>query len=280
MSHPFVKRFTTTFPSFFTLALLTLAMAIGPLTLLANAGAADTLFNQTDSKGRKQGYWKRHYRNGQVAYRAQFKNGVPVGTTRRYAASGRLEVEIQHMPDGHIDYVTYYDEKGEKMVPRAKFYDRKKDSTWNYYANGKPVRVEHWKRGVKHGEFTIYSDQGTPARRENWHNGLLQGPQDEYYGNGKLRIRWFMERDTAHGKVFTLFPNGLPRLVGVYRKGQRDSVWTVYNSLGKQEMQLTYKEGNLVGEDSIQRAMGSAFDKLLNNAGKIPEPSETFQERY
>lgn len=242
--------------------------------------AADTVFNQVDAKGQRHGYWRRYYRNGQVAYRAKFSHGRPVGVTLRYAQNGLLELKQEYSAhDPHTVYVEYFDEKGQRIV-RGKFYDKQKDSTWVYMAGNKKVREENWKRGRKHGVFATYSDQGHIAVKETWHNNQQHGPQEEYYGNGKLRMRLMMERDTPVGRTFTLFPNGMTRLVGQYKNGVRDSVWVLYNSFGKEEQRVEYKEGVPVGQDSLVEVQTRLLESFFRNAGRIPEPTDAFRERY
>ncbi|GAH37310.1 unnamed protein product, partial [marine sediment metagenome] len=39
----------------------------------------DTLLNQVDKNGLKQGYWKKYYDNGNIKYEGYFKNDKPTG---------------------------------------------------------------------------------------------------------------------------------------------------------------------------------------------------------
>ena len=48
-------------------------------------------YNQTDSKGRRQGVWMDFYPNGQKRYEGQFKNGKCTGTFRYYDEQGNLK---------------------------------------------------------------------------------------------------------------------------------------------------------------------------------------------
>ena len=58
------------------------------------AQTKDTIFNQTDAKGLKQGFWKVKYDNGSINYTAFFKNGKPVGLMKRYFEDQSLKAEM------------------------------------------------------------------------------------------------------------------------------------------------------------------------------------------
>ena len=52
---------------------------------------SDTVFNQTDKQGHKQGYWKVKYDNGPLKYSAFFKDDKPLGLMKRYFEDGTLK---------------------------------------------------------------------------------------------------------------------------------------------------------------------------------------------
>ena len=63
-------------------------LIIAALLLTVFAMAQD--FNQTDSKGRRQGQWRDFYPNGQLRYEGEFKNNKCKGTFRYYDEQGNL----------------------------------------------------------------------------------------------------------------------------------------------------------------------------------------------
>ena len=46
---------------------------------MVSASGSDTIWNQTDKNGLKQGFWKVTYENGFVKYQGFFKNNLPFG---------------------------------------------------------------------------------------------------------------------------------------------------------------------------------------------------------
>ena len=51
----------------------------------------DTVFNNVDKNGLKQGHWKKYYPNGNLNYSGFFKDNKPVGILKRYFESGNLK---------------------------------------------------------------------------------------------------------------------------------------------------------------------------------------------
>lgn len=55
------------------------------------AADSDTLWNQTDNKGKKQGNWRANYENGKLKYSGYFKDNKPVGEMKRFHENGALK---------------------------------------------------------------------------------------------------------------------------------------------------------------------------------------------
>ncbi len=70
--------------------------------------AGDTIFNQTDEHGQKQGYWKKYYENGKLRYRGSFLDDNPRGEFRYYYNDGALKSVMQHEPGTTRAIVTHY----------------------------------------------------------------------------------------------------------------------------------------------------------------------------
>lgn len=233
----------------------------------------DTVFNQTDAKGQRTGFWKRYYRNGKLAYVAEFRAGHPIGRMLRYDEDGNKRVLVQHRPDGHKSFAELYSPEGN-VVARGLYYDQKKDSTWLYYGSkGQVVMIEHWVRGLKEGEQITYSDEGRIAERQRWRKGKQNGDQELFYATGALRMKWHLVDDVADGEVLYLFSEGAKRMAGKYVAGKREGYWTVWDLDGRIVEQTEYRNGVPVNAAEQSRMQDSIMQSLFDNAGKIPEPS-------
>ena len=239
----------------------------------ASASTSDTVFNQTDAKGQRIGFWSRYYRNGKRAYLAEFRNGRLVGRMIRYDELGNKRVSVYHRGDGHKSFAELYSPDG-KVVARGVYYDQKKDSIWLYYGSqGQVVEIERWVRGLKDGEQLKYSDEGLVAERQRWRNGKQNGAQELYYASGVLRMKWHVVDDVEDGEMVYYFSGGGKRMAGKYVAGKREGYWTVWDLDGRIEEQTEYRNGIAVNAAAQARIQDSIMESLFRNAGKIPEPS-------
>ncbi|MCB0850497.1 MAG: hypothetical protein KDC20_12200, partial [Bacteroidetes bacterium] len=106
--------------------------------LMMNASAqtfmvfkGDTI-NRKDSKGQKQGVWKKYYRNDQLFSETVFKDDKQTGTTSFYYESGKLKSQLNWKKPGVFASAISYFEDGKKMS-EGFYKNEKKDSTWRYY---------------------------------------------------------------------------------------------------------------------------------------------------
>lgn len=237
------------------------------------ASSADTAFNRTDSKGRKQGFWKKHYRNGRVAYRAEFHDDRPVGITRRYDEKGVLIAELRHARQTDLTRAKIYDDEGH-LIAVGNYRAQRKDSVWTLYSGGRVVAREGYANGVKEGAWERYSDGGVLASRERWHNGALEGRQERYFANGQLQGFWTARRGVEDGPAATLYTSGRPKLQGQFVQGQREGRWVMYNLDGTPQDTLLFSQGKLI-KGSLGGDADSALHSIYQNAGKLREPTES-----
>ena len=97
------------------------------------SGANDTVFNQVDKKGRKQGWWKKYYDNGNLKYTGFFKNDKPAGVLKRYFESGNLKAVMNFDSLNNRSEINIYYENGT-LAAHGYYNGTKKDSLWKYYS--------------------------------------------------------------------------------------------------------------------------------------------------
>lgn len=237
------------------------------------AASSDTLFNQTDSRGRKQGFWKKYYRNGQVAYRAQFRDDRPVGRTRRYNEKGVLIADLQHSERDGLSRAKIYDDDGH-LIAVGNFRNQLKDSIWTLYSGRHVVAREGYKNGEKDGAWERYSDEGVLATREHWRKGKLEGRQERYFADGRLQSFWTARGGVEDGPAVTLYTSGRPKLKGQFVNGLREGQWVMYDVDGKAQDTLVFERGRLI-KGSLGGDADSALHSIYKNAGKLKEPMES-----
>ena len=91
----------------------------------------DTLWNQTDALGMKQGYWKKLSPEGGLIYKGFFKGDRPVGKMQRFYVNGKKQADLNYIEGTDEAYATIYYQNG-KPAANGKYLDMQKDSVWSY----------------------------------------------------------------------------------------------------------------------------------------------------
>ena len=148
----------------------------------------DTVFNQTDENGLKQGFWKKKYANGQVKYRGQFLNDQPTGIFYRFYEKGLLQSLQSFRIDGSSFVKIYY--RNRILAAEGKFSGTRKDSIWKYYSfyGGYLSYIESFKNGQKDGISKKYYEKGDLSQELSWKNGKKEGPWKIWFSSGQLQL--------------------------------------------------------------------------------------------
>jgi antitoxin component YwqK of YwqJK toxin-antitoxin module len=205
--------------------------------------------NATDSKQRKQGPWEKfHPATGKVAYRATFKDDVPVGTTERFYEDGSLQSVMVHTGKGR-DRAKLYHPNG-KLMAMGVYVNQQRDSVWQFYdENGQLRSEETYAAGVKNGRLVLYSATGSVLERANFNNNFRDGLWEQFYDDGKPRLICTVVNGLYYeGKYTEYFPDGKKRLEGNYVDGKRHSSWYEFNSDGSIRTIYVYREGKIEEE--------------------------------
>ncbi len=233
----------------------------------------DTIFNQTDHLNRMQGHWKKHYKNGNIAYKGYFKDSRPMETLVRYHENGAISAKMIFSHCGDTAQATLYNTLGRK-VASGKYLKQLKHGTWVYTnANNEVVFSEQFKEGKKHGKFTNYFPTGQVFEEVNWKEDKKDGPTVLYFINGQIKSMLFYTDGQANGPVRLYYTDGRFRLEGQYKGGLKDGPWKFYDLSGGIAKQINYSKGIADNHDEMAERETKEFDELLKNVGKIQEPS-------
>jgi antitoxin component YwqK of YwqJK toxin-antitoxin module len=208
--------------------------------------AQDTI-NQTDSKGKKQGFWQKQDSIGHKVYEGRFKDGLPMGEFRYYYPDGKLKTVSQVSRSGKIAMTVSYFANGKKMAA-GRYLNEKKDSTWQFFSeeDGGMVAEENYKRGMRSGVSQYYRNDGKVSEVITWIAGVRYGPWEQYYSDGKIRLRGAYLNDEKNGPFNTFYNSGQPMMSGAYVAGHMDGNWIYYDEKGKVTKKEYYSKGALV----------------------------------
>jgi len=236
----------------------------------------DTVFNQSDVKNRKQGWWKKSYPDGTIMYKGFFKDDKPVGEMRRYYENGALKASM------------IYDEKGEyaharllyadgQVAATGVYYGSLKDSMWSYYSyyDHALTAREIYTKGKRNGQMISYYNNGIPSEKITWVNDKKNGPWEQFFADNTLKLRASYKDDMPDGEFLVNYDSGKPYLKGGYKNGLRDGKWIFFNEDGTTDLELSYQDGVTPDTEKLDARQEELFRMIEENKGKFEEPDET-----
>ena len=234
--------------------------------------AQNTDLNNLDSEGRKTGYWKVFYPNGNVRYEGNFMNDKPVGELKRYYPGGILQAAMNFASDGESAYATLNYENG-KLAAKGKYSGKLKDSTWNYYSQSDAHLTikENYSYGKRHGESIKYYRNSQISEIVSFENDLRNGLWKQYFENGALRLMSSHMNDKREGLFQTWTYEGIPSVKGYYKNGVMHGQWTYFNDLGEIDILTEYNDGVLLPNEEIERRQEEFSRRVEESIGKFDE---------
>ena len=235
----------------------------------------DTVFNQTDNTGKKQGFWKKYDARGHLIYRGYFKNGRPVGTFKRYYENGKIKSVMYYHPDNDTVDVTFFYQTG-KPAARGQYFHRKKTGKWEYYSfyDDFLSYVEQYKNGIKNGPSIKFYATGDTAEVLEFSNGLKDGKWVQYFPGGIPKLRAGYKKDKLEGKFILFYPDGKQQVAGFYTQNVRNGEWKMFNKNGKEERIINFRNGIAENRDELDHEQNALLDSLLKNKGKFMDPEK------
>lgn len=216
------------------------------LTFILSLSFAQNAENKVNSKGKKEGYWKKYDEKGTLLYEGNFKNGVPTGTFKYYHSNGKLKSTTHFIQGTHKVYTTMFD-LNEKISAEGNFIDQQKDSIWNYYnEKGTLIKSESYNKGKKHGDWKTYSSQtGLLLEKCHYNNDILNGERTTYFTDGKISTRSNYINGEINGTFESYFPNEVLYYKGTYLHGIETGTWEYYDEKSQPRKTLEYKNGKI-----------------------------------
>jgi antitoxin component YwqK of YwqJK toxin-antitoxin module len=241
----------------------------------------DTVWNQTDERGMKQGHWKKHYPNGELMYKGYFRDNKPEGKMLRYYEDGLLQAELYFPEDSDVTYSTMYFKNGQAGA-EGKYIRQQRDSIWSYYSyyTGALSYRESYSMGKKEGLSVKYYPEGIPAEMIFWSGDMKNGTWKQYFEDSTLRLSSAYLADLLEGPFRVYNRNKVLKIDGTYSKGKMTGDWHFYDNEGKLMRTLKYEDGELLNKEEKEKWAKEFMDNVEKDLGKIPEPDlNNFFER-
>ncbi len=236
--------------------------------------------NQKDSKGLKQGKWKKVYANGNTAYEVYFKDDKPVGEMKRYHENGKLSAVLKYNETGDTAIAKFYDENGD-LITKGKYSGKQKTGKWIYYKNKVKVKEENFKNDSLDGDQIIFWDNGEIYDKKTYNKGVQTGLWLKYYKNGQPFLKARIVNGKMEGPMLRYYKTGQIEVKGQYKNDLKDGVWTFYGEHGEKDT-ITYKNGHDVNEVDKEKKESVQYRKNIEKGKHIADPEnfKTHPEDY
>lgn len=230
-----------------------LAIVFLLLTATVALQAQDTV-NVTDSKGLKQGFWRKVNAEKQVVYEGRFVNDKPVGEFRYFYPDGKLKTLMTYSSGSDETPSVSYHVNGKKMAEGV-YRQKQKNGEWRYYNDLEVLMSEeYYDNGKSVGTWKNYYDDGKLLEVFSWKNGLKDGPWTQYFTDGKIRMTADYVAGKLEGEVKYYYPGGGLMVVGEYLHDAKDGIWTSYKEDGTAEVTTVYSGGKMLQQTFHDKA--------------------------
>jgi antitoxin component YwqK of YwqJK toxin-antitoxin module len=158
---------------------------------LSCTAQSDTVFNQIDANGLKQGFWKRTMTDNGNPYLyavESYSNGKRNGLCTYFFQNGKRETESYYKNDT-LDglskiFRSYGGLRYEEPFKNGRTHGFKK----YYSVNGNLTEEQEYKEGVQTGTYRMYSKSGRVIVESFYTNGIENGTRKVYSDNDKHEI--------------------------------------------------------------------------------------------
>ena len=82
-------------------------------SVLSVSAQNDTIWNQENANGEKEGFWRAYHQNGKLRYKGQFKGGKPYGEFYLYLNNGDLKTILAYRNES-VAYGKHYYSTGDE----------------------------------------------------------------------------------------------------------------------------------------------------------------------
>jgi antitoxin component YwqK of YwqJK toxin-antitoxin module len=238
------------------------------------ASKSDTIWNQTDKQGQKQGFWRVSYESGKTRYIGFFKDNRPLGEMKRFYEDGVI-MAIQYFLDNKKSRAKLFYKNGE-LAGEGNFIESMKDSVWKYYSYyDKSLKMEeNYIKGLKEGYSKKYYTTNKVAEEIEWHNNQKHGPWKQYYDDGSPKLNANYSKDKRYGSFITYYPTGKTEIKGNFENNLMQGEWIYYDENGNIKSKVVYVNGIAQNATELQKKDDEYFKLIDNNKGKFPEPDE------
>lgn len=210
--------------------LITCFLFIGIFTF-----SQDQKINQFDQKGNRHGLWRGVFETTQrPRYEGVFVNGKETGVFKYFddTKAGTVIATRDFSKGDGSAYVTFFDQKGNKVSEGPVNKNRENEGEWKYYhkESAQLMSVETFKNGKLNGKSIVFYTDGKIASETNYVEGVKEGVFKKYSKEGVVLEEIPYKNNQFSGLVTYRDIKGNLLAQGHYEKGLKKGIWKYYEN--------------------------------------------------
>ena len=208
----------------------------------------------------KEGYARHYFPDGMLKMEIPFVKGLEQGLAKEYAPDGSIITLIEYKKGFVVERIKI-NRKDQNNLKQGRWYV--------FYQNGNVKQEGNYQDDKKNGYFKEFTESGDLISVNKYINDVLQEEaeeiakldvQNEYYPDGKIKVRATyrnglpegVRRDyTPEGEIekSSIYKNGVMIGEGIVKEdGAREGHWKEYYPDGSLKAEGDYKDDKPVGE--------------------------------
>lgn len=227
------------------------------------------------------------YDNLNIAFKIEFKNGVPDGEAKIYNDNGVLFLEFVAKGGLLNGKVKRYDRNEGKVREEFGFVEGIWEGEFRVFDDEGLVYKGNAKNGYLDGELVKYYLSGKPMSISYWIAGKKEGKEEEFYENGNIKARGNYVDGKLEGEVIEFFDCGEVFSVGLYKNDKLNGEFKSFFSNGNIDkiaffaddkldgvVKAFYKNGNIRAENTYKHDVKDGVWKGYYEDGSLAMEGE------
>lgn len=232
--------------------------------------------NETDSLGRRQGFWQKRFPDGKLMYEGKFMDDKPIGEWKRYHDSGFLKA-IMFYQSGHDTVkARLYDHSG-KPFAEGSYANERKEGLWSYYSKEKKISEEYFSKGIKNGICRKFYPSGQLLEESEWKDNQPEGNYRAFYPDGRPYLECQYRSGKRHGLCISYYRSGTTEVEAWYENNLPEHPWKYYDADGNIRFVLQYSKGVLQNPEVIRKLDTRQLEELEKQRDRIIDPEKYLQ---
>ncbi|UCG28036.1 MAG: toxin-antitoxin system YwqK family antitoxin [Bacteroidales bacterium] len=248
--------------------------SITPLNGLTQwTSGTDTVFNQTDQNGMRQGFWKKFHENGTVKFEGFFENDKPLGVFKRYYDNKAIQSIMVFKDDGKTASARIFYNNGN-LGGEGMYINQLKDGEWRYYSyyDTTLTYIENYVLGQKHGVSIKYYSDGQLSEELGFSYGKKEGDWIQYFPDGTVYLKSAYKNGLLEGPYTVYFESGTINIKGNYLHDKKQGEWIIYDEKGTTIVTFSFNNGIALNQSELNKEQHELLEQLEKNKGKFRDP--------